>query len=121
MSARFSELSLFLMRDFASRLGCALPIYGGKDSRTELIAIKLVNVVAEGLDVWLSFTKSKRTDIAIETDAMHENESRVPLRMGRWDRMAVKHLELMQRSPVHSPNLPAESKEMQDNARERAA
>jgi hypothetical protein len=121
MSARFSELSLFLMRDFASRLGCALPIYGGKDSRTELMAIKLVNVVAEGLDVWLSFTKSKTTVITIETDAIYESESRLPLRMGRWDRMAVKHLELMQRLPVHSPNLPAESKEMQDNARERAA
>ncbi len=122
MSARFSELSLFLMRDFASRLGCSLPIYGGKDSRTELMAIKLVNLVAEGLDLWLSITKSQRTGTAVETDSSRSTETPLAIRMGRWDRMAVKQLELIQnRLQSDSKIMPSRTQAAQKRSAGRAA
>ena len=43
MFARRPELSTFLIRDAASRVGRKLPIYGGADSRTELAAVRVTD------------------------------------------------------------------------------
>lgn len=45
MFASRPELSTFLIRDFASKLGQKLPIYGGSDSRTEMAAISAADYV----------------------------------------------------------------------------
>jgi hypothetical protein len=122
MSARFTDLSLFLMRDFASRLGCSLPIYGGKDSRTELMAIKLVNVIAEGLDLWLSFTKSKQSAAGVAAESSHSTASRPIIRLGRWDHLAEKHLRLMQATQSEeSVAMQSESRMLHATSEERAA
>ena len=85
MYAKFPALSLFLMRDFASRLGCWLPIYGGKDSRTELAAIKSVNLIAEGLDLWLAaMVSAPAADSGeVETEACETLPMTIAIR--RWD------------------------------------
>ena len=54
--AKFSELSVFLLRDFAGRLGYLVPVYGGENSRTEIAAIKSVNLIADLMDFWMSAT-----------------------------------------------------------------
>jgi len=109
MSARFSGLSMFLLRDFASRLGCWLPIYGGKDSRTELMAIKLVNVIAEGLDLWLSLTNPNRSKASSESEIHRTADILQPvITAGRWDRLAAEHISLMQESTTTAPILPAQ-------------
>ena len=43
MLRRRPELAVFIIRDFASRLGRKIPIYGGKDSRTENLLIDVVD------------------------------------------------------------------------------
>jgi len=109
MSARFSGLSMFLLRDFASRLGCWLPIYGGKDSRTELMAIKLVNVIAEGLDLWLSLTNLNGSKASSEAEIYRTAEMPQPvITVGRWDRLAAEHIRLMQESTTTSLVLPTQ-------------
>ncbi len=97
MHAKFSGFSLFLMRDFASRLGRVLPVYGGPDSRTELMAIKLVNVIAEGLEVWMSLLGSRRC--AQENhDSSLERQPTIPFKEDRWFRMAQQQIDLMKQS-----------------------
>jgi hypothetical protein len=51
MRASHPELSALLLRDAASRLAQWMPIYGGKDSRLEIWAIKGVNLVLEAMDL----------------------------------------------------------------------
>jgi hypothetical protein len=51
MYAGCRELSIFLMRHLMAKIGQNLPIYGGKDSRTELACIKLVNLIVEPLEI----------------------------------------------------------------------
>ncbi len=95
MYAKFSDLSLFLLRDFAGRVGCWLPIYGGKDSRTELAAIKSVNVLAEALELWLAVTASTRT--SSDEHATQKRPVTAPRRLAisRWDRRAHVQLRLL--------------------------
>lgn len=55
MYAGCRELSIFLMRHLLAKIGQNLPIYGGKDSRTEMWALKAVNLIVEPLEIgrWL--------------------------------------------------------------------
>ncbi|MBX3423312.1 MAG: hypothetical protein KF752_17270 [Pirellulaceae bacterium] len=97
MHASCFELSTFLLRDFAAKVGRALPIYGGKDSRTEIACIQSINLLAELMDIWLSITRSPRQTLSTCENA----EERVPppfeptIRLSRWDRPALEQLALM--------------------------
>jgi hypothetical protein len=57
MRSSHPELSAFLLRESAARVGRSLPIYGGKDSRVEIWAIKSVNLILESIDVLRAITK----------------------------------------------------------------
>ncbi len=110
IGSRFPHLSTFLLRDFAARVGRWIPIYGGKDSRTELACIASVNLLAEGLDVWDRLTGSE----AGVSSAAHSGSSEpviverkppaertagaksAPL-AGRLDRLARRELLVMAR------------------------
>lgn len=96
MYSKFPALSLFLMRDFAGRVGCWLPIYGGKDSRTEMAAIQSVNLIAEGLELWLALSswvgRAADPSTAAETTWATQPAS---IKIGRWDRLAREQLERM--------------------------
>jgi hypothetical protein len=99
MHAKFSGLSMFLLRDFAARVGCWLPIYGGKDSRTELAAIKSVNVLAEALALWLAATVSARTEadeiISEQLSLERMDATAKSARGGRWDHLAKTQIGLI--------------------------
>ena len=92
MYAQFPGLSMFLLRDFASRIGCWFPIYGGKDSRIELMAIKSVNVIAEVLDVLLAAASQSRGTVTTDTDSWLQADS--PSRVGadKWDHLVAEQL-----------------------------
>jgi hypothetical protein len=60
MYSTHPELSTFLMREGASRAGRWLPIYGGKDSRTEIAAIRLMDPIIEVVDVGVRTLSSIR-------------------------------------------------------------
>lgn len=90
MHARFPALSNFLLRDFAARCGRWLPIYGGKDSRTEMTAIKSVNVLAEAIELWSAAVLSGRTLAAPNDGAVSEEAELQPISLpfDGWERMA---------------------------------
>ncbi len=52
-----SELSMFLIRDAASKLGRRLPIYGGPNSRTEIAMIRSTDGLIELLDILSTLTR----------------------------------------------------------------
>jgi len=97
MHCKFPDLSQFLLRDFASRVGRWLPIYGGKDSRTEITAIASINIIAELLEVWSSITRSGRWDTndssPIVATAVNEKISTIAI--GRWDRLVREQLRMI--------------------------
>lgn len=102
MYSKFPELSLFLMRDFAGRVGCWLPIYGGKDSRTEMAAIKSVNLIAEGLELWLAANIFARRDTTTAVDQQEAVAMPMSIKIGRWDRLVNEQLErLSQEAATH--------------------
>lgn len=92
MHSRSPELSTFLMRDFAAQVGRRLPIYGGKDSRTELALIKSVNVFVELIDIWLKLVRSRPVELSIDQATAANNQPKPSVRMTSWDRAATRQL-----------------------------
>lgn len=97
MYSRVTDLSTFMLRDFAARLGRLLPIYGGKDSRTELAAIKSVNLVAEVMEIWLTLLRSPAAGSSEMAAIFNDDVSRAAtsLCISRWDHAAIKQLRLV--------------------------
>ncbi len=62
---RRPALAHFLIRDFASRIGRRLPIYGGKDSRTEMMLIRWSDHILVAM-AWVF-----QTDVSQQGDADH--------------------------------------------------
>ncbi len=106
MYAKFPALSLFLMRDFAGRVGCWLPIYGGKDSRTELAAIKSVNLIAEGLELWLAANVFSQRGAAAATAQQDDAVLPMSIKIRRWDRLASEQLERLSQEAAVVPCSP---------------
>lgn len=96
MNCKFPDLSQFLLRDFASRVGRWLPIYGGKDSRTEMTCIASINIIAEILEVWTTTTGSdqRSTTSSIPDTALKQNVN-ATISIGRWDRLVREQLRLI--------------------------
>ncbi len=86
------ELSTFLMRDFAAQVGHRLPIYGGKDSRTEMALIKSVNVVIELIDIWLKLVRSRSIKASSNLATAHIDPPVQAVKLTAWDRAAAKQL-----------------------------
>jgi hypothetical protein len=112
MYSRFPSLSVFLLRDFASRVGRWLPIYGGKDSRTELAAIRSVDLLAELLEIGLATTGSKvakeREVPAFATiDSSDSDSTKVAaISIGRWDRLVRTQMRLLHEETGLNPEWP---------------
>ncbi|NND99910.1 MAG: hypothetical protein HKN47_21535, partial [Pirellulaceae bacterium] len=60
MFASRPRLSTFLIRDAASKVGRKIPIYGGADSRTEMVCIGLTDYLIEGMKVASSLAQRTR-------------------------------------------------------------
>jgi hypothetical protein len=64
MFARRPALAAFLIRDIASGIGRRIPIYGGKDSRTEIALIGLSDRVIAALEFFTKDTRSRVERVA---------------------------------------------------------
>lgn len=95
MYSRYRELSAFLLRDSAARLGRWIPIYGGKDSRVEIAAIKSVNLVAECLEVGLAGTAPLRRRLGPVVEEVEGELQTIEISTGRWNRLAQEQLRLI--------------------------
>lgn len=105
MHCKFPELSLFLLRDFASRLGRVIPIYGGKDSRTEMAAIASINLIAEAIEVWSTATRSGAASVEYTQMADDPSVSRPSIRkFGRWDKLVNEQLRLLENEAGVGPD-----------------
>ncbi len=103
MYASRPELSTFLIRDAASRIGCKLPIYGGSDSRTELAFIRFADFVVEALDIAMHFSGAATANTAPIT---YQMPSQAPARtaLGKWlDAKARQRIEEFD-SSIHETN-----------------
>jgi len=109
MYAGCRELSVFLMRHIASKVGQNLPIYGGKDTITEIWCIKLINLIVEFLEIikWLwghSFgflfravwrgSKKKRVVAEAAVEPKTDSEST------RWSRLVDKYVSDLQSKQI---------------------
>ena len=100
MFAARSDLSSFLVRDAAAKLGQHLPIYGGRDSRTELAMIRSTDELIEILD--LVTPRSRHISPTSQSVETPDEIATIKLpRKTRWgqriDRLAVKHILTAQR------------------------
>ncbi len=117
MYSKHPELSAFLLRDSAARLGRWMPIYGGKDSRVEIAAIKLVNFVAEALEVGLASTAPMRRRFARPADEPEAAPQTIEFSTGRWHRIADEQLRLIAESEAASQTLGEFVAEISDSDR----
>ena len=106
MYSKHRDLSCFLLRDSAARLGRLLPIYGGRDSRLELFAIKLVNLVAEAMEVGLSITSPLRRLLA-RTGSTATAAPPPEATAGPWRRLTDEQLRLISDGAPASAPTPA--------------
>jgi hypothetical protein len=95
MYSRYRELSAFLLRDSAARLGRWIPIYGGKDSRTEIAAIRCINIVAECLEIGLASTAPLRRRLATADESNGREPRTTEFPSGHWNRMADEQLRMI--------------------------
>jgi len=99
MYASHRRLATFLIRDNAARLGRWLPIYGGRDSRVEMAALKAANLPLEMLEVGLSLTTAlRRLFVRKPRPTMTADQHPVILSASRWDRLVDSQLKLLAES-----------------------
>lgn len=95
MFASHRRLATFLIRDNAARLGRWLPIYGGRDSRVEIAAVKAADLPLEMLEIGLSLTAAIRRLFVRTPKATPTDQSPVILSASRWDRLVDSQLKLL--------------------------
>ncbi len=95
ISASCPELSTFLLRDAAARAGRALPIYGGKDSRIEIGAIRLMDFAIETIDIVSNTTSAIRRRFLSSTAGKAEPPQLLRLPDQTWDGLVDEQLRLL--------------------------
>lgn len=111
------RLSTFLIRDAVARLSRLIPIYGGKDSRLEIEAIKAADYPLEFIDVSVQMTSAIRKRLKL-SDSSDQAEP-VSYRMSRWDALAEQQLRLCREQKEVLDSEP--TKEYDETAREQRA
>lgn len=88
MFAQRPQLSAFLIRDAASRLGRSLPIYGGADSRTEIALIHASDFLVELLSIMAGAARRLRVSIgrtpSVQSGPQPSHRRLPRTRFGRW-------------------------------------
>ena len=93
-SAR-SDLSVFLIRDAASKLGRCIPIYGGPNSRTEIAMIRSADMLLELLDIASTLTRKLFRSARPEDQQSGAKPIEFPVRtgLGRFvNQLALKQI-----------------------------
>jgi len=98
MRATHPELSELLLREAASRIGRVVPIYGGKDSRVEIWAIKAVNLVLEAIDIMHAATRPFGLLFRLKSGAMRTHEELVTIPVHRLARLEARQIALLSAS-----------------------
>lgn len=106
MFSRRPELSTFLIRDMAAKLGRQIPIYGGADSRTELAMIRASDFVVETMQCC---SQLLQRFFGSETAANSSEPVSLPIRprtaFGKWlDRQVDARLMLEQEESRNGHN-----------------
>ncbi len=117
MYSKYRALSAFLLRHNAARLGRWLPIYGGKDSRIELWAIKSVNLIAECLEIGLASTAPLRRRLSRPAESDASAPQTLQFSLGRWHRLVDEQLQIITgNAAAESAPLPASASNGRRNA-----
>ena len=88
------ELSIFLIRDLASRLACKIPIYGGHDSRTEIELIRCTDYLISVMVLVTRGIESRSRSINAASESTERFVSTPRTILGRWlEREAIKRME----------------------------
>jgi hypothetical protein len=89
------QLSELLLRDAASRIGRVVPIWGGKDSRVEIWAIKAVNLLLEGMDVLRVITRPLERLLSRAPARRREAVEPATIRFRRSARLEARQIALL--------------------------
>ena len=106
MYSSHPRLSTFLIRDAAARLSQLFPVYGGRDSRLEIAAIRLADIPVELLEIGTAVTRRirrwfwKSDNNAVSTTLPFPTAS-------RWDGIADEQLELLRATEAQKRSLTA--------------
>ncbi len=95
MFASRPQLSTFLIRDTASKLGRRVPVYGGADSRTEIAFIRASDFLIEFMQCVSSWTQSLLPSASTEQSdgATRTLKTQPRTRFGKWiDLQAAKRI-----------------------------
>jgi hypothetical protein len=109
MFAARSELSTFLIRDAASKLGRRVPIYGGPNSRTEIAMIRSTDLLIELLDITSAIAR-KLSPVQPTLPAEQAPSIPFPTRereTGTLDDVAIERLRLHSRGVGQKPPPPS--------------
>jgi hypothetical protein len=98
LRASHPELSELVLRDAASRLGQLVPIYGGKDSRVEIWAIKAVNVVLEAIDILRACTRPFERLFGRRFTTAPDSLESPSVRFPRWAALEARQIALLHAS-----------------------
>ncbi|TWU13055.1 hypothetical protein CA54_18810 [Symmachiella macrocystis] len=93
MYAAHKQLATFLIRDNAARLGRWIPIYGGRNSRLEIAAIKAADIPIELLDIGLSVIAWFRGLFPQWKSVQPEEVAPATLSASRWQRWVDHHIK----------------------------
>lgn len=89
-------LSRFLLRDAAARLARRLPVYGGKDSRVEFLAIRIADGVLRVVEILMKPLRWLRRLMPARRVAAASPES-LPDLSTRWNQLVAKHVSVLKR------------------------
>jgi len=95
MYAAHKQLAIFLIRDNAARLGRWIPIYGGRNSRLEIAAVKAADIPIELLDIGLSIMSWIRGLFPQWKSIQPEEAAPATLSASRWQRWVDYHIKLL--------------------------
>ncbi|MEO1979937.1 MAG: hypothetical protein ABGZ24_05425, partial [Fuerstiella sp.] len=104
MYSSHPRLSTFLIRDAVARMSRFFPIYGGRDSRLEIAAIKAASIPLELLDFGTGVTRRIRSWFWKNRDTAATTTIRFPS-ISRWDRMANEQLELIKTAEAEKQSI----------------
>jgi hypothetical protein len=107
MYSSHPRLSIFLIRDAAARLSQLFPVYGGRDSRLEIAAIKFADIPVELLDIGTGITRRVRRWLWKRHNTAKTTRVSFP-KVSRWDKLADEQLALMKTAEGRKRSLTSE-------------
>jgi len=106
MYSSHKRLTTFLMRNLAARLGRWFPIYGGRNTRTEMAAIKAADLPLEFLDLLGSASAFVRRWAPQRQARRRADGSKQFAASSRWERFVDEQVALLADSAANHQPMP---------------